>query len=320
MSCSSKRKRRQCKPSYRQLHPDTGCTETVRRKLENIEQYQPLDPQGMREKIKDLTEMERLKDWFDNDEGEHTETMRVYLCVSPSPCSSVGEDPQGHKSKLRRRFEQFCNWGINREISLKINNTILKWSPTGLIEPHLEAMHSGDYRAASSRLEESDQHIICLGKSKQLNELLQVIMMYNQRYYFHPSSKNSTTFVKDALKALGIGCPPNLSLVEDYEQKIKSLKSYSIPDQFENSNALSYYVNHNLDKLSTNIHDLEYIYYMCIVSYVTSYQKRDTGATAVKGCSDIEYCLQDLDSTISQARDDLIFNQFWFQLPAEFQH
>ena len=319
MSCSSKRKRRQYRPNYRLIHPDPACTETVRRKLENTEQYQPLDPRGMREKIKDLTEIERLKDWFDNDEGEHTETVRVYLCISPSPSSSVREDPQCSMSKLRRRFEQFCSWDINREISLKINNTIIKWSTSGLIEPHLEALYSGDYRAAGAKLEDSGQHIIYLGKSKQLNQLLQEIVMYNERFFFHLSTRNSTTFIKDALKALGIEFPRNLSLVEDYVQKIKSMKSYSVPEQFESPNALSHYVNHNLDKLSTNIHDLEYIYYMCIVSHVASNQWRDTEAPAARECSDIEYCLQDLDSIISQVKDDLIFNQFWFQLPTGFQ-
>ena len=36
------------------------------------------------------------------------------------------------------------------ETSLKINDTILKWSTTGLIEPHLEALHSGDYIGAGA--------------------------------------------------------------------------------------------------------------------------------------------------------------------------
>ena len=323
MSCSSKPKRRQHRQNYKHFHPDPACTEAVRRKLENTEQYQPLDPRDMREKIKDLTEKQRLKDWFDNEEGEQTETVKVYLCSSPPSSSSMTEDLQGESmSKLRRRFQQFCDWGVNSEYSLKINKTIIKWSSSGLIEPHLEALYSGDYRAAGaacSRLEDSGQHVIYLGKSKRLNELLEVIVMYNERFSYHPSSRNSKTFIKDALKALGIEFPQMLSLFEDYMQKIKSLKSSSVPEQFENPNALSHYVSHNLDKLNTNIHDLEYIYCTCIISHVTN-PRRDTEASAVRGCSDIEYCLQDLDSTISQVKDDLIFNQFWFQLPPGFHH
>ena len=317
MSCSSKPKRRQHKQkNYRRL-PDPACTEAVRRKLENIEQYQPLDPQGMREKIKDLTETKRLKDWFDNEEGEQTETVKVYLCVSPLSSSSVVvEDLQGGSmSKLRRKFQQFCDWGINSEASLKINNTVIKWSSSELIEPHLEAMYSGDYRAAGAaccRLEDSGQHVVFLGKSKNLNELLEVIMTYNQKFSYHPSSRNSKTFIKDALRALGLEYPRMLSVYDDYVQKIKSLKSSSVPEQFENPNALSHYVNNNMDKLNTNIHDLEYIYCMCIISHVT-HPRRDEEASAGRGCSDIEYCLQDLDSTITLVKDDLIFNQFWYQ-------
>lgn len=324
MSSSSKPKRRQCNLNYRHI-PEPACAETVRRKLENMEQYQPLDPRGMREKIKDLTEMQRLKDWFDNEEGEQTEMVKVYLCSSPPSSSTKMEDPQVqdcNMSKLRRRFQQFCDWGISSETSLKINSTILKWSSSGLIEPYLEDLHSGDYRAAGaacSRLEESGQHVIYLEKSKQLNALLEVITTYNMRFSYHPSNRNCKTFVKDALKALGIELPPALSLFEDYMQKIRSLKSSSVPEQFENPDALSHYVNQNLDKLSTNIHDLEYIYCMCIVSHVTK-PTRVADASAERRCSDTEYCLQDLDSTILPVKDDLIFNQFWFQLPPGFQY
>lgn len=324
MSCSSKRKRHQCKPKYRHL-PDPGSTETVRRKLEKIEQYQPLDPNGMREKIKDLTEMQRLKDWFDNEEGEQTETVKVYLCSSPPSNSSTTEDLQGQGgsvSKLRRRFQQFCDWGVNSETSLKINKTMITWSSSGLIEPHLEDMYSGDYRAAGavcSRLDDSGRHVVLLGKSKQLKQLLAVITMYNEKFSYHPSNRNSKTFIKDALKALGLKFPRMLSLFEDYVQKIKSQKSSSVPEHFETSNALGHYVRHNLDKLNTNIHDLEYIYCMCMISHVTNL-RRDREALTERGCSEIEYCLQDLDSTISLVTDDLTFNQFWFQLPPAFQH
>ncbi len=315
MFSSSKPKRRQRKQNYRHI-PEPAGAETVRRKLENMEQYQPLDPRDMREKIKDLMEMQRLKDWFDNEEGEQMETVKVYLCSSPPSSSSKMEDLQmqgGNKtSKLRRRFQQFCDWGINSETSLKINSTIIKWSSSGLVEPHREDLHSDDYRAAGavcSRLEDSGRHIIYLGKSKQLNGLLEVITMYNVRFSYHTSNRNSKTFVKDALKALGIEFPQTLSLFEEYMQEIKSLKSSNVPEQFENPDALSHYVNQNLDKLSTNIHDLEYIYSMCIVSHVT----KPTRVTD-------EYCLQDLDSTIFEVKDDLLFNKYWFQLPPGFQH
>ena len=323
MSSFSKPKRRQRNLNYRHI-PEPACAETVRRKLESMEQYQPLDPRGMREKIKDLTEIQRLKDWFDNEEGEQTETVKVYLCSSPPSSGSRMEDSQvqGHNmSKLRRRFQQFCDWGINGEISLKINGTILKWSSSGLIEPYLEDLHSGDYRAAGaacSRPEDSGQHVIYLGKSKQLSALLEVITTYNMRFSYHPSNRNCKTFVKDALKALGIELPPVLSLFEDYMQKIRSLKSSSVPEQFENPSALSHYVSQNLDKLSTNIHNLEYIYCLCIISHVTT-QMRVADTSAERGCLDTEYCLQDLESTIFPVKDDLIFNQYC-QLPLGFQY
>ena len=314
MSSSSKPRRRRRPPYNKIYHPDLTQSEVVRKKLETMEQYQPLDPQGMKEKIRDLTEMQRLKDWFDNEEGEYTETVKVSLCITVPPSSLMREDLQGCKSNLRGRFEQFCKWGVNCETSLKINGTILKWSSTGLIEPHLEDLHSGDYLGAGAvcnRQEARGQQVLYLGRSKQLNKLLQVIAMYNERFSFHTFNRNSMTFVKDALNALGIEFPRTLSLFEDYAQRIKSLKTSSVPERFESSNALSHYVRHNLDKLSTNSYDIEYIYYMCIVSYISN-RGRDTE------CSDIEYCLQDLDSTIFQIQDDLIFNQFWFQLPAGF--
>lgn len=314
-SCRSRRGHRaKCANVYQQL--DTSQSESVRRKLEKMEQYQPLAPRDMREKIKDLTEMKRLKDWFDDDEGAHTDrvsvTMYVHTYSSGNATSStVGQDRNGTLN-LRRKFEQFCEWGVISDVSLKVNKTILKWDATELIEPHLEALLTNDDNAAGAVCSRPETKEIYLGKSSKLNELLDLITMYNERHSFHHLRRNSKTFVCDALNALGIACPQILSVFEDYTERVKQLRSPNIPEEFDSPIGLSHYVKQNFQKVLKSPHDIEYLYFTCTISQVTS-KGRKTSVTTARECSELECCLQDLDSAICQVQGDLIFHQFWIQ-------
>ena len=319
--CSkSKPKRRKVKPKdlYESLGP--GQSEFVRKKLENIQYYQPLSPSDTKEKIRDLTDKSKLKDWFDNEEGAHTDNVSVWLRIPTPPretsstvSTAAGYDRGSTACCQRRRFEQFCEWGVNCEVSLKVNNTILKWDKTELVEPHLEDLFSSSYfnpaSAASSRPETFD---VFLGKTKKLNKLLEVIARYNERHSFHPSRRNSKTFVQEALTALGIACPPILLLFEDYREKIKSLRSQNVPEEFDSPLALTHYIKYNLTTISANPLDTEYIYFTCCHCHVTTKQRR--GTTERELTSELEFSLQDLDSAMCQIQADLVFNKYWFQL------
>lgn len=260
--------------------------------------------------------MKRLKDWFDDDEGAHTDKVSVTLYISTRTSgnttrSTESGDCNGTLS-LRRKFEQFCEWGVNSDVSLKVNKTILKWDGTELIEPHREALPNSDDNGAGAFCSQPQTKEIYLGKSRKLNELLDLITTYNERYAFHCSTRNSKTFVCDALNALGITCPQILSVFDNYTERIKQLRSHRMPEDFDSPIALSHYVKQNFQKVVKNPHDIEYLYFMCIVSQMKSKGRETSGSTARK-CSELECCLQNLDSALCQVQDDLLFHQFWIQ-------
>ena len=317
-TCSkSKPRKRRVKPKdlYESLGP--GRSETVRKKLENIQHYQPLTAREMKEKVKDLTERNKLKDWFDNDEGVHSDKVTVGLQVSAVPRGPTSTGSSAATTCCNRnQFELFCEWGMNCDVSLKVNNTIIKWDETELVEPHLEDLFS--YNPASAVSSPPETIELPLGKSKKLNQLLDVIALYNERHSYDASSRNSKTFVQDALKALGIECPRILCLFEDYSERVKSLRSEGVPDNFTSPHALTHYIKHNLYRVSINPLDTEYLYFTCCRCLVAS---KHRGATTKREVGlELEYCLQDLESPICQIQADLIFNQYWFQLSGFQQH
>lgn len=323
-SCKPNRGRR-CKPANKYGPLVTARSEAVRQKLENIQDYQPLKPQDMKEKIRDLTEMKRLSDWFDNEEGKYTDMVRVSIYFSPPTRTSKIADNRGDTSSLRSNFEQFCEWGLNSEASLKINDTILKWDATGLVEPHREALYDNSCGAAASaqysRLGGNGHHFISLGVSNRLNQLLNLIIMYNERYTFHPLNRNSRTFVCEALQVLGLEFPQNLKLFEDYRRRIKSLRSchtQSIPEIFDNHAELESCIKHNLRTAITNTYDIEYLYYLCILNHVIFLRRNAmrTNNSALKEYSEVQVCPHELETAIYQVQDKLFFNQCWFQLSA----
>lgn len=313
---SSKGRKAKCVNPYEKL--GTSTNETVRRKLETMEQYQPLAPLDMREKIRDLTELKRLRDWFDDDEGRHTDKVSVWLCISSrSRSSTVGVPPgegedRGRALSLRRKFEQFCEWGVNSDVSLRVNRTILKWNETSIIEPHLESLPGNDYNPAGAVCSRPETREKYLGESSKLNELLNVITTYNERRSFDQSNRNSKHFIRDALKALGIPCPQVLSVYEDYVERIKVLRSPNIPEKFDSPIALCHYTKHNFRRVQRNVHDIEYLYFMCIVSHMSS-PARETSVSSAQECAELNSCLHDLDGAVREVQGDLIFHEFWIQ-------
>lgn len=306
--------RAKCK-RYGQL--ESAQSEFVRRKLETIEHYQQLSIRDMKKKVRDLTDVMKLKDWFDDQEGQHTDEVSVTLLVSVPPrsygmASSTAQTFNDGSMSPRMMFECFCDWAVNCDVMLKVNRAILKWDKNELVEPCLEDMldSNDDYNAAAVRSRPRIKEVF-LGKSNKLKELLAMIAMYNERYTFHPSQRNSKTFVNDVLKVLGIRRPGMLSLLEDYTERIKSLRSRNIPKKLDSTAELSDFIRHNLDRVVTNQHDVEYLYFMCVLSHVTGRGKESSTGSEQ---AEIELCLQNLDSAIMDVQSNLVINEFWSQL------
>ena len=152
--------------------------------------------------------------------------------------------------------------------ALQVGNVVLEWNDSSLVIPHnckyedqvMEvdmqphskwvehtSKHHSTIEEATKKLdfaEQIDQIYIVTSEKKQLiDALIDVIIKYNKRYYYHLFSRNCQHFVSDALKALEVEEPTAFTGgLKGYFTELVKGCTPSIPKEFETHQDLDKYV------------------------------------------------------------------------------
>lgn len=172
--------------------------------------------------------------------------------------------------------------------SLQVGNVILEWNDSSLVVPHFcepeDPLLQADLQHLSNWAEfTSTQHDkvrkavttsdyqkqielvfhVTAEKHRQLETLVDVIIRYNELYYYNLIDRNCQHFVTDALKALGVEKPINFTGgLGEYFEALKKGRSSSVQAQFASHAELDSYVstkegNVEINKMEQN--DLEFL-------------------------------------------------------------
>ncbi len=216
--------------------------------------------------------------------------------------------------------------------ALIIGDVIVEWDDTSLILPIMEEKQwvfqarleskydkfaqnmKPEMRDSAHKMDIQKQieQIFEVTKEKQeaINQLVDLIVHYNEHYEYNVLTRNCQHFVIDAMKALGIEEVPQFTGVfKDYFEELKQGKSIDILDKFEDHAALDQHVNSIL-KPGLSQHDLEYILCQYFMFHV-SCQKNSSRAQDPDWCCEEETCrMSDIEYMIEHDASLLLFTSF----------
>lgn len=208
-------------------------------------------------------------------------------------------------------------------VALQVGDVILEWDDSSLvspsrcdyedrvmelgIQPHSKwfsftrEQHSR-MRKAAKDLDFPEQieltYIVASEKKKLIDNLIDVIVRYNNHHYYSLFSRNCQDFVREALEALEVKLPSEFTggLGKYYKALIKG-KTPSVPSEFPSHSALDRYI---LSKKRANTisrmpqHDLEYILTLYFRFHLESKSKLRKQHAALEEweCGEVHCCME----------------------------
>lgn len=215
--------------------------------------------------------------------------------------------------------------------ALDIDGILVEWNDNGLIMPTtaekewvFRAGLQGNYDKATQAMksqvkdsikrmdfEKQIEQVFEVTKEKQqaINQLIQVILHYNETYDYHVLTRNCQHFVIDAMKALGVKEKPQFTGVfQEYFEELKKGKSKNIMEKFESHAALDEHVN-TIVKPGLTQHDLEYLLCQYFMFHVSS-RRQSPRAHNPDWCCEEEACrMSDIEDMLKDTRA-LVFRRF----------
>ncbi len=206
---------------------------------------------------------------------------------------------------IELRFEQFCSYGINSEAALQVGDQYFKWTQDSLVIPRGVKIRDDSYGAQPMSL--GDEIPGDLGETDKLDQFLELVAEYNGTHYYHPISRNSKAFVRDALLRLDKLVHPLLQVFGNYHDRISHLQTLGIRNGFNSHRELDeYYKATDHATIVSNKRNVEYLLFVCVCFHVVG---KARGGSSQWTCDELDCCLPYLHSNLTQ--ENLIFNEFW---------
>ena len=305
-----------------QAHNLSSRAEAMKEKLRKTQQYGKLRPSQLNQLASDYTDKAKLHELFETPQnggaGANTRPGRRGVSVKLFLARPQYEDREQALTatgtvvtpeSIELRFEQFCSYGINSEAALQVGDQYFKWTPDSLVIPQGTKIRDDSHGAQP--LSVGDEPSIDLGETDKLDQLLELVAEYNGTHYYHPISRNSKVFVRDALLRLGKHIHHLLQVFDEYQKKIKRLHTLDIRDGFRNHGELDqYYGRTDHATIVKREQNVEYLYFLCVCFHIQLGKATDGSAAAQRRmCGELDCCLQYLKSDLTQ--ENLIFNDSW---------
>ena len=314
----SKKKR----PRERQYQPMpqnflSSREETAKAKLLNTREHSTLRPSEQNKLASEYTDAAKLREVFETPGGAGADVLQR---TDKFPVKLYLARPQGvdreltftgsvaRPDSIEVRFEQFCSYGVNSEAALQVGDQYFKWTQDNLVIPRGIKIRDDSHGAQPLSL--GDEMPDDLGETGKLDQLLELVAEYNGTYYYHEISRNSKTFVRDALRRLDKPVHPLLQMFDNYHDRIKSLQSLGIKDGFRSHRELDEYYNRtDHATIVRNKRNVEYLFFLCVCFHVLGRVRDGNKGSRQWTCNERDCCLPYLLSNLTQ--DNLIFSDFW---------
>ena len=215
--------------------------------------------------------------------------------------------------------------------ALQVGNVILEWNDSHLVSPYLcdyedefhvmkvdMQPHSEwvDYttrntpkmKEAAKKLNFSEQidqiYMVTSKKKEMVDDLIDVIVTYNQHYYYNLFDRNCQHFVIDALEALQVKNPTSFTGgLRDYFKALVEGRTPSIPVRFKTHQDLDAYVTrikregHTKDMPQ---HDLEFILTLYFRFHLESKDRLRKNQKALQEwkCQEVNCQMEELEKLI----------------------
>ena len=206
--------------------------------------------------------------------------------------------------------------------ALQVGNVILEWNDSSLVLPRLcdhgdeviitdvqprsgwvktTAKHHQRMKQAAEKLDIPEQvdlvYVVTAAKDKLIDNLVEVIVQYNKVKYYNVIDLNCQHFVRDALHALEVKEPIELSgQLDSYYQALRSGCTPDVPDNLKTHASLDEYVQEicktgKIDAMPQ--HDLEFLLAQYFRFHVDSKRKASDTETAMVDwkCQETSKCL-----------------------------
>ena len=228
----------------------------VERKLRKLEKYKELDGRELQELVESITSPEMIINNFSH-LVEHTlvsnarnhpqesktkpleEIKPRYIQVAKTLLKIVVHNFEANpNSHLLHSLGDFIRMDYGtQQVSLVVGDIVLEWGRDNLVIPKSEDLPDDSAPVDSydtPSLTVVQQMVERTSTEKPIfEELAELISKYNKKFYYVAAGRNSQTFVKDALIALGITetIPVASETIERMVQ-LKQKKIREIPDNF----------------------------------------------------------------------------------------
>ena len=296
--------------------------EIAKEKLRNTHEYDTLRPSQLSQLASNFTDKATLHELFETPQdgggasasagaGGRAGRVSVKLFLARQQHDDRQHTFTGSvamPNSIELRFEQFCSYGINAEAALLVGDQYFKWTPNSLVIPRGMKIRDDSLGAQPHSL--GDERPTDLGGTDKLDQLLDVVAEYNGMHYYHPISRNSKIFVRDALQRLSKPVHHLLQVFDNYHQKIKGQQTLGIQDGFRNHEELDqYYRRTDHATIVRNKRNIEYLFFLCVCFHVLGKAADGSGAAQQWTCNERDCCLPFLHSNLTE--ENLIFNDFW---------
>lgn len=216
--------------------------------------------------------------------------------------------------------------------ALVIDDVVVEWDDTSLILPSTEEREwvfqtrlQGSYNKATEAmkpkmkdsarrmdLQEQIEQVFEVTREKQqaINQLIQIIIHYNENYEYSVLNRNCQHFVIDAMKALGVNEIPQFTGVfQDYFTELKKGKSKNIIEKFDSHAALDEHVN-TIIRPGLSQHDLEYLLCQYFMFHVSSRKRSPRGQDADWKCEEETCRMSEIENMLERDTGSLLFTTF----------
>lgn len=222
------------------------------------------------------------------------------------------------------RFASFLEMEFGSlHAALQVGDVILEWNDSDLVIPRLcdhgdelivtdvqaksdwvknAAKHHQRMKQAAEKLDFPEQidlvYVVTAAKNEMIDNLVAVIVKYNKMHYYNVIDRNCQHFVRDALHALEVKEPIELSgQLASYYQALKRGRTPEVPDNLKTHGSLDEYVqeickNRKIDTMPQ--HDLEFLLAQYFRFHVDSKSKaNDTETPMVEWQCQENKCLME---------------------------
>ena len=258
---------------------------------------------------------------------ERSEHRFAHLCDLPL---RIILTPLSRGGRIASQFAQLLEMQFGPlHASLQVGNVILEWNDSSLVVPHFcehedpllqtDMQHFSYWAEFTSTQHDKVRNAVATSdyqkqielvfhvaaeKHRQLEALVEVIIMYNERYYYNLIDRNCQHLVTDALKALGVEKPTNFTGgLREYFQALKKGCSSSVLARFASHVELDNYVstkegNGEINKMEQN--DLEFLLAQCFRFHLVQKSELQDKNADLKdwACKEPTCCMQRLEQRI----------------------